>query len=143
VSTDALNRGGGAGYGEITGITQTIRNLGASLGLAVLGSVFTSQNVDRVETTLTGHGVPASEADRIAHSVMSPGGGAGDLGSQAGAAAEAIANGIRLDIAHSTQTVVYIMAGIMVAAFIVGRLWLAKGRVEELEAKAPAEMTPA
>ena len=40
VSTDALNRAPGAGYGEVTGITQTARNLGASLGLAVMGSLF-------------------------------------------------------------------------------------------------------
>jgi MFS family permease len=40
VSTDALNRTPDAGYGEITGITQTVRNLGASLGLAVMGSLF-------------------------------------------------------------------------------------------------------
>ncbi len=40
VSTDALNRTPDAGYGEITGITQTVRNLGASLGLAIMGSIF-------------------------------------------------------------------------------------------------------
>ena len=27
-------------YGEVTGITQTVRNLGASLGLAIMGSLF-------------------------------------------------------------------------------------------------------
>lgn len=37
VSTDAVNRAPRASYGEVTGITQTIRNFGASLGLAVLG----------------------------------------------------------------------------------------------------------
>jgi EmrB/QacA subfamily drug resistance transporter len=49
VSTDALNRGADKAYGEITGITQTARNLGASLGLAVLGSIFTSQHAGRPE----------------------------------------------------------------------------------------------
>ena len=38
-NTDAVNRASTLSYGEATGITQTIRNLGASLGLAVLGTI--------------------------------------------------------------------------------------------------------
>jgi EmrB/QacA subfamily drug resistance transporter len=145
VSTDALNRAPDASYGEVTGVTQTVRNVGASLGLAIMGSLFISQNVDRVQDTLTGHGVPAAEASKIAHSVTSTGGGgAGDLGSHAGS--QAILDAIHVDIAHSTQTVVWIMAGIMAAAFVVAKLWLPKGRIEmpgEATGDAPAEDEPA
>ena len=124
VSTDALNRAPGAGYGEVTGITQTVRNLGASLGLAVMGSLFASDNVDQVGSTLRSNGVPAAEADRIAHSITAGGntGGGGGLASQAGSGADAILHAVKVDIAQSTQTVVWIMAGIMAAAFIVSRL---------------------
>jgi EmrB/QacA subfamily drug resistance transporter len=80
VSTDALNRAPDVGYGEVTGITQTVRNLGASLGLAVMGSLF--------------------------------------VGAQAGPAA----------VAHSTQTVAWVMAGIMAAAFLVAVVGLPKER---------------
>jgi MFS family permease len=90
VSTDALNRAPGAGYGEVTGITQTVRNLGASLGLAVMGSLF--------------------------------------VGAQAGP----------VEVADSTQTIAWVMAGIMLAAFVVARLTMARGRVEETESAAPA-----
>ena len=38
-NTDAVNRASSLSYGEATGITQTIRNFGASLGLAALGTV--------------------------------------------------------------------------------------------------------
>ena len=38
-NTDAVNRAGDLSYGEATGITQTIRNFGASLGLAALGTI--------------------------------------------------------------------------------------------------------
>ena len=38
-NTDAVNRAGNLSYGEATGITQTIRNFGASLGLAALGTI--------------------------------------------------------------------------------------------------------
>ena len=38
-NTDALNRAPSTSYGEATGITQTVRNYGASLGLAILGTI--------------------------------------------------------------------------------------------------------
>ena len=38
-STDAVNRASRLSYGEATGITQTVRNFAASLGLAILGTV--------------------------------------------------------------------------------------------------------
>jgi EmrB/QacA subfamily drug resistance transporter len=131
VSTDALNRAPDASYGEVTGITQTVRNLGASLGLAIMGSIFIHQNVERVESTLTTHGVPTAAADRIAHAVTSPGASDGGAG-----ASQAILDAVRLDIAHSTQTVVWVMAGIMAAAFVVAQVWLPRGRAEEVDDEA-------
>src|SRR4029077_17969166 len=38
-NTDALNHSPSTSYGEATGITQTVRNFGSSIGLAVLGTV--------------------------------------------------------------------------------------------------------
>jgi predicted MFS family arabinose efflux permease len=90
VSTDALNRAPDAGYGEVTGITQTVRNLGASVGLAVMGSLFTSV--------------------------------------EAGPAA----------IADHTRTIAFVMAGIMLAAFVLAKVWLPKDRSAAAVAGAPA-----
>ena len=42
-STDAVNRASRLSYGEATGITQTVRNYAASLGLAILGTILVSQ----------------------------------------------------------------------------------------------------
>jgi len=91
-STDALNRGPSSAYGEITGITQTARNLGASLGLAVMGSIFTSQSAGYRPT----------------------------------------------EVADATQTVAYIMAGIMVVCFVVARRFMVAGTSHQLNGDAPA-----
>jgi EmrB/QacA subfamily drug resistance transporter len=131
VSTDAVNRAPHTSYGEVTGITQTVRNFGASLGLAIMGSVFITQNVSRIEDSLTARGVPAAQADAIAHSLSSGSGGSGGLGDSAGAGARAIMDAIEKDVALSTRTVVWIMAGVMAAAFVVARLWMPSGRVED------------
>jgi MFS family permease len=57
-STDAVNRAPKTSYSEVTGITQTARNFGASIGLAVLGTVLISRNDTTVTHTLTKSGVP-------------------------------------------------------------------------------------
>lgn len=129
VSTDAVNRAPNTSYGEVTGITQTVRNFGASLGLAILGSVLVTQNVSRIEDTLTARGVPTARAEAIAHSITSSSGGDS---SPVGAAGRAIFEAIQLDVAKSTQVIVYAMAGIMVVAFVVARIGMPKGRVEEV-----------
>jgi EmrB/QacA subfamily drug resistance transporter len=67
-STDAVNRAIGASYGEVTGITQTVRNYGAALGMAVLGTVLSTVFTHRLTTSLVGLGVPAATAGSIAHS---------------------------------------------------------------------------
>ena len=60
-STDAVNRASRLSYGEATGITQTVRNYAASLGLAILGTILVSQFRSRVTTSLVARG-PESRA---------------------------------------------------------------------------------
>jgi len=65
-STDAVNRAIDASYGEVTGITQTVRNYGSTLGIAVLGTVSTTLFSRRLTTSLETLGVPHASAAGIA-----------------------------------------------------------------------------
>ena len=69
-NTDAVNRASHLAYGEATGITQTVRNYAASLGIAVLGIILVFQTRSQVTSSLTALGVPsrqaAAQAARIA-----------------------------------------------------------------------------
>jgi EmrB/QacA subfamily drug resistance transporter len=141
VSTDAVNRAPRTSYGEVTGITQTARNFGASLGLAIMGSVFLSQNVSRIEDTLVAQGIPAARADSVASAITSSGGGdQSSFAEQAGSNFNAIFSAVQHDVAESTKVVAFIMAGVMAAAFVVARLWMTSGRAPDpLEEAAKAE----
>ena len=68
-NTDAINRAPRTSYGEATGITQTVRNFGGSLGLAVLGTVLINRNTSEIESSLADQGIPTSQADRIADAI--------------------------------------------------------------------------
>jgi fucose permease len=132
-STDAVNRAPSSNYSEVTGITQTARNFGASLGLAVLGTILISENMMNVTSALTKNGVPQGIAKRVAASFSS---GAGDSGGGSGSAAgqpHSLVHSVQVAFAHSTQTVFHIMAGVMAVTFIIALRWLPPGRVEAPE----------
>ena len=65
-STDAVNRAIDASYGEVTGITQTVRNYGSSLGIAVLGTLLT-MTFAPPDQLVHGRRCPASAAPSAAH----------------------------------------------------------------------------
>nr|MDQ2895080.1 MFS transporter [Actinomycetota bacterium] len=125
-STDAVNRAPSTSYSEVTGITQTARNFGASLGLAVLGAILLSRDRINVTGALTKAGVPKAAAEKVAASFSS-----GPAGAHAGSGhSRSLVHDAQLAFAHSTQTVFYVMAGVMAASFVVSLRWLPRGRIE-------------
>ncbi len=119
-STDAVNRASRYSYGEATGITQTVRNFAASLGLAILGTVLVTELRSRVISSLVAQGLPrAQAAAEASHLSQSQGGGQGSTA--------AIPHFLRLDFAHATSTVFYAMAGTMAVAALVALVGLERG----------------
>ena len=55
-NTDAINRASRYSYGEATGITQTVRNYGASLGFAILGTILITEFRSAITSSLIGPG---------------------------------------------------------------------------------------
>ncbi len=134
VSTDAINRAPNTSYGEATGITQTVRNYAAAFGLAVLGTILTTRNQANVEEKLQGLGVPTAESDKIAHAMTSAGGGSQDAISShaSGAGSEKIFGALQEAFAASTSTVLYIMGGVMVLAYLVAHFGMVSGKMKEI-----------
>ncbi|HMN99876.1 MAG TPA: MFS transporter [Miltoncostaeaceae bacterium] len=139
-STDALNRVAATRYGEATGITQTVRNFGASIGLAVLGTILIMRTEANVESSLGALGVPSDRAHAVADALTSSGGGraSGSFGEETGAAAERAFAAVRTDFANATETVFYVMAGIMAALYVLAHFWLPHGRVAQAQQAGPA-----
>jgi EmrB/QacA subfamily drug resistance transporter len=130
-STDAVNRASRLSYGEATGITQTVRNYAASLGIAVLGTILVTQVRTKMTASLVAQGMPHSQAAAIANAGSQAQGGSSD-------SATTIPAFYRLDFAEATRTVFLVMAGIMAVAAIVAFLGL-KGGVQEDLPSAPQE----
>lgn len=121
-STDAVNRASRFSYGEATGITQTVRNYAASLGLAILGTVLVTQIRSRVTTSLAARGVPAGRAAQEASQIAQFQGGS--------TRASAIPHFIRLDFAYASRSVFYAMAIFMAVAAALAIIGL-RGRRQQ------------
>ena len=119
-NTDALNRAPRHKYGEATGITQTLRNYGSSLGFAILGTIFTTVLRDKLTDSFVGQGVPPDQAAHLAtQSATQSGNGNGSSSS--------IPHFVRADYASAIEVVLYTMAGIMALAFVIALLGLRHG----------------
>jgi EmrB/QacA subfamily drug resistance transporter len=128
-STDAVNRASRLSYGEATGITQTVRNYAASLGLAVLGTISVSVMRSKVAASLVSQGVPSAQANATASRLSQ---------SRSGSIAS-IPHFIRVDFAEATQVVLYILAAVMAVAAIVALVGLRAGVQQETAASVTVE----
>ncbi len=130
-TTDAVNRASRLSYGEATGITQTVRNYAASLGLAILGSLLVSQMRSRLVTSLIDKGASVGRAHGVASRIAESRGGS----------TAALPYYVRLDFAYATRSVLYVMAGIMACAAIVAFIGLRSGAQTEAatDERAPAQ----
>jgi|GEM_PF-72801 len=118
-NTDAVNRAGHLSYGEATGITQTVRNYGASLGIAVLGTILLTVQRSRLTTSLVARHVPHARRTAAQFSQT-----------QGGISTSAIPAFARVDFAYATEAVLYVMCGIMATAALVALFGLRAGRQE-------------
>jgi hypothetical protein len=122
-STDAVNRAIDASYGEVTGITQTVRNYAASVGLAVFGTLLTHRMTDNVVNTLESQGFASGTADEAARDIAESVTGTADARQPTGgsAVAEAMRDAmpsIRSDFAQANQWVFYGMAVALGLAYL-------------------------
>ncbi len=131
-NTDAINRAPRTSYGEATGITQTVRNFGSSLGLAVLGSILIFENRSNLESSLGEIGIPKEGADRIADAITQGGGGSSQFAGETGRRAKEVFEQIQLDYALASRTVFYVMAGVLAVAFVIALIGLPGGKTEEV-----------
>lgn len=142
-NTDAINQVPSDNFGEATGVTQTARNYGASVGLAILGTILSTSLHSRILNSLSGMGIDASTADQVASAMHGSGGGnASSAFSQFGANAGNVFHAIQLDYAEACQIVFRGLGLFMAAAAVVAIFALPRhsGKFDSTEAPADSSV---
>ncbi|MCS4277477.1 EmrB/QacA subfamily drug resistance transporter [Mycetocola sp. BIGb0189] len=142
-STDAINRAPHAGYGEVTGITQTLKNFGGALGMAVIASIVTGRLTTLLTDSLGKFGATPAQVTDVVNQVTGAGSGAAkDL--PAGipsSVAQHILDSVKLDYAHAAQWGFIAMA-IAMAVLVVLALLSPRGATPVAEAQSPDVSKP-
>ncbi|PRY37966.1 MFS transporter [Umezawaea tangerina] len=112
VSTDAVNRAIGASYGEVTALSQSMRNFGGAFGLAVLTTLVTGRLTTGLTTSFEAMGGTAEDARKAVDLVTGAG---GDSGAPA-AVRDQIMLAVRTDYASAVQ---WAFAGMAVAMAVL------------------------
>jgi MFS family permease len=121
-NTDALNQAGRLSYGEATGVTQTTRNFAGSLGLAALGTLFTSMIASRLTTDLVSEGVPRAKATQIASTASRS-----QFGSTSDHNSPQALKVVHDSIAHGMRAVLFAMSAVMILGFLSAVIGLRRG----------------
>jgi len=129
-NTDAINRASRYSYGEATGITQTVRNYGASLGFAILGTLLITRFRSAITASLTGQGLSGPAASAQAGKIAQLQGNNGNV--------TVIPQFIRADFATATRDVLYGMCVIMAVAAFIALRGLRRGVQEDTAAAGAA-----
>jgi len=125
-NTDAVNQVPPENFGEATGITQTARNYGASIGIAILGTVLSNQFRSNIETSLSTLGISTSQADSLAAAMQGSGGSPSGAFASLGANAEKAYQLIQSDFAMASQTVFKGLGVFMVLAAVAAIFGIAR-----------------
>lgn len=141
-NTDALNRVPASRYGEATGITQTVRNFGSSLGMALLGTLLILSNRSRLEETATESGLPKEVGTEIADAI-SGAGSAEEAPQHLSGAVAKVVDKIPQDFALASRSVFYAMAAVMALSFVIALVAMPGGRAEQRPEAGDESSSPA
>ena len=137
-ATDMVNRAAASAYGETTSVTQSMKNLGGALGMAVFASVSVSKFADAVYRKLGGFGITRARASELAATVTSGHMRAGQLPG-GGRARQAATDAVRQAYAEAAASVFLAMAvtcALLIAiAFLYPRSVLPNQQTKSLEAE--------
>jgi chemotaxis protein CheY-P-specific phosphatase CheC len=133
-ATDMVNRAINASYGEVTALSQLLKNFGGALGMAVLSAVSSSMFADKLFSGLHGYGVSRSDAQNIANSVGSGSGShsSSQLSSLPEQIQTQIMNIVRASYATAAGRVFTVMACAGVLFIIIALLYPRESNVEDV-----------
>ena len=120
-----------AGVGSA--MNDTTRQVGGTLGVAIVGSVFSSIYAGSIGDAIAGRPLPAAAADAVKGSI---GGALAVAGRVGGSAGNALAGAARSAFVDGMETAVLVGAGVAILGAVIVAIWLpSHARREDVDAQ--------
>jgi fucose permease len=130
-STDALNRAGSEFRGQASGVVQTMRQIGATVGLASIGGLVSTVQKGEVLKIISGFGGPDSAKSSLAPLIDSALKGQADAISELSAISPALMPDLNAGVARSIAAGYYFAGGVVLAAFFLALVFMRTGTQKE------------
>ncbi|MCI0482312.1 MAG: MFS transporter, partial [Candidatus Dadabacteria bacterium] len=130
-STDALNRAGSEFRGQASGVVQTMRQIGATVGLASIGGLVATVQQGEVSKIVSGFGGPDSAKASLAPLIDSALKGQADAIRELSAISPALMPDLNAGVARSIAAGYYFAGGVVLAAFFLALVFMRTGTQKE------------
>jgi hypothetical protein len=135
-NTDALNAAPPKDRGEASGVIQTLRQIGGSVGLALMGTVVSSVQQDHIDAFVNANpGVSPAAIERV---LSESGGGAGKAG-----VSSTVLDAAQDALTAATSSSYYVAAAVMALAGVAAALLLRHIRATDAPAPVHSASIPA
>ncbi|MDO8213825.1 DHA2 family efflux MFS transporter permease subunit [Conexibacter sp. CPCC 206217] len=132
-NTDAMNAAPAALRGQASGVIQTMRQVGATLGIALMGTVVANVQLSQVQDVIAQQRVPAADVSQLEAALNSSGGAAGSGGPSAADIPPALAHDLREAATTATSSAYYVAAGVLLLATVLAALMLRRQRAADAD----------
>ena len=133
-NTDAMNTAPRALRGQASGVVQTVRQVGGTIGLAIMGTIVVNVQHSKLDDFLVGHGASAALVSKI-ENVLAQDAGDQRAAAQAVPAAERseVLDGVRDAVVSGITWAYYIGGAVMAIAAVLAFVVLRHERFEEAD----------
>ena len=125
-ATDAVNRAIGTSYGEVTAISQSMKNFGGAVGVAVLTTLVTSQLTSRLTTSFERLGASKADADEAVNFITGASAKGSGLSKESASVQREFMRAVESDYAHAVQWAFYGMAAAMAVVLLLALFYPAR-----------------
>jgi hypothetical protein len=130
-NTDALNRAGSEFRAQASGVVQTMRQMGATVGLASIGGLVATMQGIEVTKIIAGYNGPDSVREKLAPMVKSALEGQEDaLRGLASISPDLVLN-LHKAVAKSIAAGYYFAGSVVLVAFLIALIFMRSGRQYE------------
>lgn len=130
-STDALNRAGSEFRGQASGVVQTMRQIGATVGLASIGGLVATVQGVEVARVIKGFNGPESVREKLAPLVESALEGQSYAIRELSTISPDLVPKLHTAVAKSIAAGYYFAGSVVLAAFFIALIFMRSGRQQE------------
>ena len=131
-NTDAMNAAPPALRGQASGVIQTMRQVGGTIGIAVMGTVIANVQLTQITELLAKEGVPAAKVGELERSISQAATSPNPSSAEA-AAPPALVDGVKEAVTTAISSAYWVGAGVMLLAALLAFALLRRQRAVDAD----------